>query len=148
MEIIAEVIGQTIAMVLGIVLIDRAVTYIPTMSGTPYADAANIIPGILIPFIIILLTVQTKLGSKIDILYDRISGDAQANKQEGMENPEEKERGHGLLPSYESTSMPQIALADHLPPLTSTHAPQGPPGLGGGGDPSMAPAPEPEPFSF
>ena len=148
MEIIAEVIGQTVAMVVGIVLIDRAVTYIPTMSGTPYADTTNIIPGILIPFIIILLTVQTKLGTKIDILYDRVSGDSQPNRQEGMENPEEKERAHGLLPSYESTGMPQIALSDHLPPLTSTHAPQSPPGHAAAPDSSMATVPEPEPFSF
>lgn len=73
LELTVEVIIQSISLVLGIILIDRAIIYIPTFSGTSYGDRPNkVLP--LLPFIIILLTVQTKLGIKIDMLMQRVSG--------------------------------------------------------------------------
>ena len=73
LELTVEVIIQAVVMVIGIIVIDRAILYIPPISGSPYGDQPNkILP--LLPFIIILLTVQTKLGIKIDMLMERIAG--------------------------------------------------------------------------
>lgn len=78
LELSVEVLMQVGCMVLGIILIDRAVLYIPTLSGAAYGNAPNtLLP--LLPFIIVLLTMQTKLGAKVDILYSRLT-DAQAPK--------------------------------------------------------------------
>jgi hypothetical protein len=73
LEITIEVVLQVISMVLGIIIIDRAVMYVPTFSGSPYADTPGYLMPLL-PFIIILLTVQTKLGLKIDMLFERLIG--------------------------------------------------------------------------
>tara|TARA_Y100000389_G_scaffold60022_1_gene56127 strand:- start:18337 stop:19029 length:693 start_codon:yes stop_codon:yes gene_type:complete len=72
-EIAVEVVLQVVSIVLGIIVIDRAVMYVPTFSGTPYADTPGYLMPLL-PFIIILLTVQTKLGLKTDILFNRLVG--------------------------------------------------------------------------
>jgi len=140
LEIVVEVIAQTVSMVIGIVVIDRAVSYVPTLSGVPYASAVNIVPGILIPFIIILLTVQTKLGAKIDILYARAAGE---DTIEALTAPEpEAQHQISLLPRHTSTQMPQ--LGGHSDQERQQSAPATvpvPPVQQEGGF-------EPEPFSF
>jgi hypothetical protein len=69
-ELSMEVIAQVIVVFLGILIIHRIITFIPTYSGIKYADfnVSNIVLSVLI----ILLSLQTKLGEKISILADRI----------------------------------------------------------------------------
>lgn len=94
LELTAEVVVQAVAMVIGIIVIDRAILYIPTLSGSPYGDQPNkILP--LLPFIIILLTVQTKLGIKIDILMDRMTGNTG-----GQPKHQEEENEHVPMANY------------------------------------------------
>jgi len=66
--IVSEVMIQVIVLFVGVVFIHRIITYIPTMSGIPYADL-NVITTIL-PVLIIMLSVS-KLGEKVSILVDR-----------------------------------------------------------------------------
>lgn len=69
LEITAEVIGQIVILFFGIYLIHRIVTYIPTYSGVEYKEfnMFNMILG----FLVIVLSLQTKLGEKVDILSHR-----------------------------------------------------------------------------
>jgi len=69
-EILVEVIGQVIILFIGILIIHRIITYIPTYSGRKYGDfnVINIILGVLV----IILSLQTKLGEKVSILVDRL----------------------------------------------------------------------------
>ena len=69
-EILVEVIGQVIILFIGILIIHRIITYIPTYSGRKYCDfnVTNIILGVLV----IILSLQTKLGEKVSILVDRL----------------------------------------------------------------------------
>ena len=69
-EILAEVVGQVIAMFLGILVIHRVITYIPTYSGEKYCDFA--ITNIILAVLVIILSLQTKLGEKVSIIVDRI----------------------------------------------------------------------------
>jgi len=66
--IVSEIMIQVIVLFVGVVFIHRIITYIPTMSGIPYADL-NVITTIL-PVLIIMLSVS-KLGEKVSILIDR-----------------------------------------------------------------------------
>ena len=66
--ILSEILIQVIVLFVGVVFIHRIITYIPTMSGTPYAEL-NVITTIL-PVLIIMLSVS-KLGEKVSILVDR-----------------------------------------------------------------------------
>ena len=69
-EILAEVLGQIVVMFVGIFFINRIVTYVPTYSGEKYPEF-NLITVIL-AFLMILLSLQSKLGEKVTILTDRI----------------------------------------------------------------------------
>ena len=94
LELTVEVIIQAVAIVVGIIIIDRAILYIPTLSGSPYGDQPNkILP--LLPFIIILLTVQTKLGIKIDMLMERMTGNTG-----GQPSHQEEETSHEPMTNY------------------------------------------------
>ena len=66
--IVSEIMIHVIVLFVGVVFIHRIITYIPTMSGIPYADL-NVITTIL-PVLIIMLSVS-KLGEKVSILVDR-----------------------------------------------------------------------------
>jgi hypothetical protein len=69
-EIGAEVIAQLVLLILSIWFINKMVRYIPTYSGVAY-HAFNE-SNFLIPFLVIMLTMQTRLGEKIRILSDRV----------------------------------------------------------------------------
>jgi hypothetical protein len=69
-EILAESLGQVIVIMLAIWLTNKIITYIPTYSGEEYPKFNEI--SFIIPFIILLATMQTKLGAKFNILIDRV----------------------------------------------------------------------------
>jgi len=71
LEISAEVLLQVIIIVLGIFFVDRLVTYVPTYSGVKYLDFS--VTTVVIATLLILLSLQTKLGNKISILFDRVT---------------------------------------------------------------------------
>ena len=56
MEITFEVFGQAIAMLIGLMLVDRLVTYVPTYSGSIYEKGP--ILTIVLPLFMILLSLQ------------------------------------------------------------------------------------------
>ena len=68
--ILVEVIGQVIVMFFALYFIHKIIDYIPTYSGFKYGDVNvfNIIPALLL----ISITMQTKLGEKVEILIDRL----------------------------------------------------------------------------
>ena len=99
LEISIEVLLQVACMVVGIILIDRAIIYIPTLSGTPYGATPNSLMPLL-PFVIVLLTMQTKLGAKVDILYRRIT-DSQGVSTEQQE--------------YDRAHQEPVPVPDYLP---------------------------------
>ena len=70
LEISAEVLLQVIIIVLGIFFVDRLVTYVPTYSGIKYLEFS--VTTIVLATLLILLSLQTKLGEKISILFDRV----------------------------------------------------------------------------
>jgi len=69
--IFTEVSIECIVLFLGMLFIHRIITFIPTVSGSKYADQ-NLITVIL-PTLVILLSMSS-LGEKINILIDRFSG--------------------------------------------------------------------------
>lgn len=69
-ELLAEIAGQTVTMFLGIFMIHRLVTYVPTYSATNY-EQFNV-TSIIIGFLVIVLSLQTRLGEKVNILIDRL----------------------------------------------------------------------------
>jgi hypothetical protein len=70
-EIIIEVVLQLIVMFCGIIIIHRIITYVPTYSGFKYDNL--ILTNVILGFLIIVLSIQTKMGIKVNILVDRLN---------------------------------------------------------------------------
>ena len=70
LELSAEIVIQIIVMLIGLLIIHRIITFVPTYSGIKYPDF-NII-FIILAVLMITLSLQTKLGEKVSILVDRI----------------------------------------------------------------------------
>ena len=79
LEIFIESVGQVILLMLAIWFTHKIIQFIPTYSGESYPKFDEI--SFVIPFILILATMQTKLGSKFNILIERflelVSGKSQ-----------------------------------------------------------------------
>jgi len=83
-EISAEVLAQVIVMFLVILIIHRVITYIPTYSGERYAEFS--VTNIILAMLVIILSLQTKLGEKVSILVDRIIDLWEGGKNNKMGN--------------------------------------------------------------
>lgn len=70
LEILIEIVGQISFIFIGMFFIHRLITYLPTYSGETYGSINMI--TIILSFLIIILSLQTKLGEKVDILYERV----------------------------------------------------------------------------
>jgi hypothetical protein len=79
LELIIEILGQVIIIFIGILIIHRIITYIPTYSGSSYVDFS--VTNIVLSVLIIILSLQTKLGDKVSILVDRFFNLWDGNKQ-------------------------------------------------------------------
>ena len=90
LELLAEIFIQIIVMFCGIIVIHRIITYFPTYSGFKYESLA--LTNVILAFLIIVLSIQTKLGIKVNILFDRAndlwngtsSGDSKENVKRGV----------------------------------------------------------------
>ena len=115
LELLAEIIIQLVFMFVGILLINRIVTFVPPYSGTKYEQFCiiHMIPATLM----IILSLQTKLGEKVSILYDRIE-DLIMGKKEGVENMNN--------PSKKDHISSQQHVANQSNPLVNAHSPSMP----------------------
>jgi len=69
LEIMAECVGQILFILASMWIINKTIRYIPTYSECEYE---KFLPtNFIIPFLIILITMQTKLGAKFNILIQR-----------------------------------------------------------------------------
>ena len=69
-ELVIEIVIQLGVLFIAMYLIDKIIRYFPTYSNVPYTKFNEI--SFIIPTLVLIMTMQTKLGSKINILYDRI----------------------------------------------------------------------------
>ena len=135
-ELLAEIAIQLIVMFLGILIINRIVTFVPTYSGIKY-EQFSIIHTIL-AVLMITLSLQTKLGEKVSIIFDRVD-ELIMGKREGMENEGDCKKNNLTNQSnYRGPQNPLQNAANPSMPITSpgmpmTNAPtqaQGTTGIG------------------
>lgn len=70
-EILIEIFIQLLVMIGGVILIHRTITFLPTYSGFKYENFA--ITNVILLFLVIILSIQTKVGVKVNIIFDRVS---------------------------------------------------------------------------
>jgi hypothetical protein len=71
LEILAEIVLQVIVMFIGLLIVHRMVTFVPTYSGMEYPEFSIIF--IILAVLMITLSLQTKLGEKVSILTERLT---------------------------------------------------------------------------
>ena len=104
LEITAEVLIQIIVMFMGLLLINRLITFVPTYSGAKYPESH--IVYIVLSVLMITMSLQTKLGEKVGILVDRV-----VELWEGKTDKKKKNGKNGTVKvsqpiSGQTTSMP------------------------------------------
>jgi hypothetical protein len=115
LELSAEVLGQIIIMFIVMLFIHRIVTYAPTYSGEKYADFS--VSNIILAMLVIILSLQTKLGEKVSILVDRL--------MELWEGPKDKKgkkkgSGSGSVKVSQPISQNQASINQSLNSMGST----------------------------
>ena len=112
-EITAEILAQVIAMFLVILIIHRIITFVPTYSGAKYVDFSvnNIILGMLI----VVLSLQTKLGEKVSILVDRA-----VELWEGKKDTKNDKKKQGNVKVSQPISQNQVAMNQSINSMGST----------------------------
>jgi hypothetical protein len=109
-EITAEVLAQIIAMFLVMLIIHRIVTFVPTYSGEKYVDFS--ITNIILAMLVVILSLQTKLGEKVSILVDRLT--------ELWDGPKKGKKGQGSVKVSQPISQNQSAMNQSLSSMGST----------------------------
>jgi hypothetical protein len=112
-ELLGEVVLQVVVMFMGILLIHRIVTYIPTYSGEKYLDFS--VTNIILATLVIVLSLQTKLGEKVSILVDRV-----VQLWEGQDPKRKQAKGKGNVKVSQPISQNQMAMNQSLNTMGST----------------------------
>lgn len=103
LEILVEVIGSLSVILMAIWFINKVIRYIPTYSKVAYSTFNE--TNFIVPFLIMLFTMQTKIGNKINIIIERLF-----DVYDGKTNLKEKE---GNKKDYKTTQ--PIAQPNHQP---------------------------------
>ena len=94
LEILAEIIIQVLVIFLGILLVNRIITYIPTYSAVKYPEFSVIY--IILAVLMITLSLQTKLGEKVSILVDRLTELWEGKMGSGDDKDKKKKKKGGV----------------------------------------------------
>jgi hypothetical protein len=109
LEILAEIIIQIIGMFIGLLLVHRAIIFVPAYSGMEYPEF-NII-FIILAVLMITLSLQTKLGEKVGVLVDRLT-----ELWEGKSDKKDKNKKKGSVKVTQpiSQNSQQAAMAQSM----------------------------------
>lgn len=109
LEIILEVFLTLTSILLAIWFINKIIMYIPTYSKSNYTEFNEI--TFILPFLILLFTMQTKIGGKINILLERL-----INLYEGKTNLKDQDKNKDIKKTQPISGHPvhQNSQADNL----------------------------------
>jgi len=133
-EVTFECIAQIAFIFMAIWFSDKAIRFVPTYSDTEYVglDATSF----LMPFLVILLTMQTKLGAKINILIERVMDAYHGHSDDAVPV---KQGGNKVNVSQPLAGQHQPSQADYM-----DHSQLLPSMPGGTGMPSVGQQPSPD----
>ena len=117
-EITAEVLGQIIVMFLVILIINRIITFIPTYSGEKYPVFS--VTTIILPMMVVILSLQTKLGEKVAILVDRLIELWEGRASESKTTGKNGKNGKSQVKVSQPISQNQSAMNQSLNSMGST----------------------------
>ena len=114
LEILFEIILQIIIMFIGILIIHRIITFIPTYSEVKYVEFN--VTNIILAFLVIVLSLQTKLGEKVNILTDRLIEVVNGNSyREPMDNPKKNNTPNNNITVSQPINGTQVNMPQQMP---------------------------------
>ena len=108
-ELLAEILIQLIVMFCGIIIIHRVITFIPTYSEFKYESLT--LTNVILAFLVLVLSIQTKIGIKVNILFDRIV-DFWNGTSSSSDDGAQKKKVRVSQPVSQSRHVP--SQADHM----------------------------------
>ena len=119
LQIALEVFLQLTVMLIGIVLIHRLVTYLPTYSGLAYSLAGELqlTSGVILIFLIIVLSLQTKMGIKMNILYERFWHFWNGTSEDDEEPVQKAQKGRRVRHTASSADNLDGTMPGVFPPM-------------------------------
>jgi len=124
LEVFLEVVFQIFIMYFGLYLIHRFVTFFPTYSGEPYEPF--ILTNIILATLVIILSLQTRLGEKVNILYTRAQNFVLGEEsiKENMKNKEKESKKDNIIPNQAPGNFPnpeKLVLKNEAQPNAMTY---------------------------
>jgi hypothetical protein len=89
-ELLAEIIIQLVVIFVGLVIIHRVITYFPTYSGFKYENL--VLTNVILAFMVIVLSIQSKVGTKTNIIIDRLGDLWNGYSEEDVEQTKKRVR--------------------------------------------------------
>lgn len=117
LEITAEVLFQVIFMFIGLYIIHKIITYIPTYSGNLYSEFN--VTNIILAVLVIVLSLQTRLGEKSNILYIRFLEMINGRPKVEPTTNEQNSNPNLIIPQIN----PQQQIAQNLNQIVPTSQP-------------------------
>jgi hypothetical protein len=110
LEILAEIFFQIVIIFCGIIIIHRMIVYVPTYSGFKYENLS--LTNVILAFLIIVLSIQTKMGIKVNILVDRLH--ELWNGRADQDDDSDKRKKKKSVKFSNQNSMHTVSQADYL----------------------------------
>lgn len=117
LEIGVEIIVSISSLLISIWFINKIVRYIPTYSAVDYKPFNEI--NFILPLFIILFTIQTKLGTKINILVERMLDLIEGKTN--LKDPQKNKRDYKTTQPIAQAPSHQISQADNLNQTQNAH---------------------------
>jgi len=111
-EISAEVIIQTVIIFIGLFFVHRIITFIPTYSGEKYPEFSIIF--IIESVLLITLSLQTKLGEKVNVLVERLTDLWEGTTNTNSKNKKKKNGSGNQQVQSQGQTPNQSALTQSL----------------------------------
>ena len=98
-ELTLEIVAQMITLFVGMFFVHRLVTFVPTYSEKPYEPF--ILTSIVMPFLVIIMSLHTKLGEKSNIIFERVMVAIHGEKEEDEDDKKDQKSSSPSMPMPE-----------------------------------------------
>ena len=129
LELLVEIAIQIVIIFIGIILIHRIITFVPTYSGFKYETLS--LTSVVLLFLVIVLSIQSKIGMNSNILVDRTyvlwngptegMADEAPKKKKSMHTPSQADMLDN--PALQNDLYPPAPIAVNRPSNDSQRAP-------------------------
>ncbi len=119
--LLGEITGQLVYIFVALVFINRVLTYIPTYSKIGYTEMN--LASVILPFLVIILSLQTKVGQKVEILAQRAKK-AYGGKSDATSKGEETQGPPQAVPTHQPSRADYVTTHQGLvSPQDARYAP-------------------------